>query len=130
MFRDLFERQSFEDDGVFDWDIIKKQQQGQAGGESNVDLTAADIRAAGPDGAAAAAANNGNDAQMQNQAGGSMRQNAGATGGDRSTSQRVDGAGVSRAGAGMNEEGTNSRPDENGDMQNQGQRRSIISSIR
>jgi hypothetical protein len=27
MFRDLFERQSFEDDGVFDWDIIKKQQQ-------------------------------------------------------------------------------------------------------
>jgi len=26
IFRDLFERQSFEDDGVFDWDIIKKQQ--------------------------------------------------------------------------------------------------------
>ena len=26
IFRDLFERQSFEDDGVFDWDIIKRQQ--------------------------------------------------------------------------------------------------------
>lgn len=38
IFRDLFERQSFEDDGVFDWDIIKKQQQ-QAGA---VDLGAQD----------------------------------------------------------------------------------------
>lgn len=27
IFRDLFERQCFEDDGVFDWDIIKKTQQ-------------------------------------------------------------------------------------------------------
>ena len=32
-FKELFERQSFEDDGVFDWDIIKKQQlAGAAGG--------------------------------------------------------------------------------------------------
>jgi serine/threonine protein kinase len=27
IFRDLFERQCFEDDGIFDWDIIKKTQQ-------------------------------------------------------------------------------------------------------
>jgi serine/threonine protein kinase len=27
IFRDLFERQCFEDDGIFDWDIIKKNQQ-------------------------------------------------------------------------------------------------------
>jgi hypothetical protein len=27
IFRDLFERQCFEDDGIFDWDIIKKGQQ-------------------------------------------------------------------------------------------------------
>lgn len=26
IFRELFERQSFEDDGVFDWDILKKQR--------------------------------------------------------------------------------------------------------
>ena len=91
-----------------------------------MDLTAADIRAAGPDGAAAAAANN--DTQMQAAAtSGSMRQNGAPTGGERSNSQRVDAAGGPRA---MNEDGSNSRPDENGDMQNTGQRRSIISSIR
>lgn len=33
IFRDLFERQCFEDDGIFDWDIIKKQQ--QSGGDAN-----------------------------------------------------------------------------------------------
>lgn len=27
IFRDLFERQDFQDDGVFDWDVIKKEQQ-------------------------------------------------------------------------------------------------------
>lgn len=27
LFRDLFERENFVDDGIFDWDIIKKQQQ-------------------------------------------------------------------------------------------------------
>jgi hypothetical protein len=27
IFKDLFERQAFEDDGVYDWDIIKKQQE-------------------------------------------------------------------------------------------------------
>jgi len=37
IFRDLFERQSFEDDGVFDWDIIKRQQ--MAGTHPSVLLT-------------------------------------------------------------------------------------------
>lgn len=33
IFKDLFERQGFEDDGIFDWDILKKQkEQGAAGG--------------------------------------------------------------------------------------------------
>lgn len=27
MFRDLFERQGYEDDGVFDWDLRKKTEQ-------------------------------------------------------------------------------------------------------
>jgi casein kinase 1 len=46
IFRDLFERQHFEDDGIFDWDIIKKQQQGGGvsgagvvGGVSEVEVT-------------------------------------------------------------------------------------------
>lgn len=38
IFKDLFERQGFEDDGIFDWDVLKKQkEQGTAfvGGNSN-----------------------------------------------------------------------------------------------
>jgi hypothetical protein len=27
LFKDLFERQGFEDDGIFDWDILKKQKE-------------------------------------------------------------------------------------------------------
>ena len=27
IFKDLFERQGFEDDGIFDWDILKKQKE-------------------------------------------------------------------------------------------------------
>jgi len=43
IFRDLFERQSFEDDGVFDWDVIKKQQQRVvSGGDDNHPSTATD----------------------------------------------------------------------------------------
>jgi hypothetical protein len=39
-FKDLFERQSYEDDGVYDWDILKKQQE-QAPSDG-VDRSAAD----------------------------------------------------------------------------------------
>ena len=27
IFKDLFERQAFEDDGVYDWDMLKKKQE-------------------------------------------------------------------------------------------------------
>lgn len=140
MFRDLFERQSFEDDGVFDWDIIKKAQQSGNGGDMNVDLTAADIKAAGANegGAGGAggggAAGGGNDYPMQG--GGSNKPsnnaNNGGTGGERSASQR-DNTGAA-AGKGpsmpMNEDGSNGKGEEAGDMRESGQRRSIISSIR
>jgi len=128
MFRDLFERQSFEDDGVFDWDIIKKQQ-ASAGADANVDLTAADIRAAGEGGLAA---NNTQD--IANLQGGSARpsNNAanGGTGGERSTSQRETNPAVNRVSAPMNEDGSNGNGNDQGDLREQGQRRSIISSIR
>lgn len=97
--------------------------------EMNVDLTAADIRAAGPDGAAAGESNQQNPSS-------SMRPANGATGG---ASQR-DNAGVTanssgrmppnHSGAGGQGEGMDGsgRADEN--AENSGQRRSIISSIR
>lgn len=100
----------------------------------NVDLTAADIRAAGPDGAA------GNVNQDTNQAAGSsMRPNGGGTQGiDRGASQRDNAGGMAPNSSGRmapNSGGADGmdggRVDENGDMQGgQGQRRSIISSIR
>ena len=31
LFKDLFERQGFEDDGIFDWDILKKQKEQGSG---------------------------------------------------------------------------------------------------
>lgn len=128
MFRDLFERQSFEDDGVFDWDIIKKQQ-ASAGADANVDLTAADIRAAGNDGAMAA--NNQQDiANLQGSTRPSNNAANGGTGGDRSTSQRETNPAVNRASAPMNEDGSNGNGNDQGDIREQGQRRSIISSIR
>jgi hypothetical protein len=32
LFKDLFERQGFEDDGVFDWDLLKKQKEAGVSG--------------------------------------------------------------------------------------------------
>ena len=49
IFRDLFERQSFEDDGVFDWYILKKTQQ-QARAGDGVDVEGERQGAAVPDG--------------------------------------------------------------------------------
>lgn len=36
LFKDLFERQGFEDDGIFDWDILKKQKEQGSGFSSSV----------------------------------------------------------------------------------------------
>lgn len=125
IFRDLFERQCFEDDGIFDWDIIKKNQQippevaGSAGA-----APAATGGVAGPMEYSEAAlrgqqvgpepAQDGGDG-----VGGSAR--AGAAAGTRGALQQRDGAG--RGG-----EDANSAENENKDAF--GQRRSIISSIR
>jgi len=39
IFKDLFERQAFEDDGVYDWDLLKKQQeQGGSRGPTSTSL--------------------------------------------------------------------------------------------
>ncbi len=43
IFRDLFERQSFEDDGVFDWDILKETQQLTCSIKGEDAVAAADI---------------------------------------------------------------------------------------
>jgi len=48
IFRDLFERQSFEDDGVFDWDILRKKQQ-QASARAGVNVEGERQGAAVPD---------------------------------------------------------------------------------
>jgi hypothetical protein len=111
---------------------------GNIGSEMSVDLTAADIKAAGPDGGAGAGESN-----MQNAGNSSMRpSNNGTGGGDRNNAQRDAGnmgtgpSSSSRMATGNgggnanNDDGGNSKMDENGDMQNSGQRRSIISSIR
>lgn len=113
IFRDLFERLSFEDDGVFDWDIIKKQQlAGSSGGD-----------------AIAAADGNGDTAN----GGGADTADGGATPGN-STSMRAHQAGGEASGDASNkvgksgDEGDHSRNDDEG--KDQGARRSIISSIR
>lgn len=100
IFRDLFERQSFEDDGMFDWDIIKKQQHQAEGGEAGGGETPADA-----------------DADAGGAAGG------GGTSGAAGLSGR-DGAGKS------NEDLKGSNLDEPGESKDPGARRSIISSIR
>lgn len=33
LLQDLFERSGYEDDGIYDWDIAKKQSDKQAGGD-------------------------------------------------------------------------------------------------
>lgn len=116
IFRDLFERQSFEDDGVFDWDIIKRQQMA-AGGDGTVELNPDGTRGAG-----AGAGPAGGIGADSNQPNASMNDpvyasNAGASG--------REGGGMGAAGDG------NSRQDDSaGDTREPGQRRSIISSIR
>lgn len=109
IFRDLFERQCFEDDGIFDWDIIKKAH--QIGQEITPDVSG--MR---PDNAGQPAAS-GQDASSDKPAQGPQPASSGV-------SQR-DGAGTNNNG--KNEEG-NSRDDN--DNKEAGQRRSIISSIR
>mmetsp|Transcript_28395 Transcript_28395/g.47729 ORF Transcript_28395/g.47729 Transcript_28395/m.47729 type:complete len:399 (+) Transcript_28395:119-1315(+) len=110
IFRDLFERQSFEDDGVFDWDIIKKQQ--MAGGDGADGPGGAEGARVGGDGGT------GDPQSMQTGAGNtSSRQAQPKEGGgkvDENNSRAEDSAGGDNKGEG----GAG------------GQRRSIISSIR
>lgn len=124
IFRDLFERQSFEDDGVFDWDIIKRQQLA-AGGDGTVELNAdGSARAAGP----------GPGAGMMSGTG-----EGGAGASDPAYNNAASGAGVSgravaesgKADGGAGAAGDGSRQDDSaGDGREPGARRSIISSIR
>lgn len=93
----------------------------------NVDLTAADIRAAGPDGAAVAESNQQNPSSSMrpaNGAAGGVSQNAGVT---ANSSGRMPPNHGAAGGQGEGLDGSG-RADEN--AENSGQRRSIISSIR
>lgn len=115
IFRDLFERQCFEDDGVFDWDIIKKAQ--QIGPEISVDMnnenptTGGEGAGAVPQGESGAAASN--KASMP------------SAGGNAVTAAPAASSGVSGI---KGDEGVSGRDE--GDNKEGGQRRSIISSIR
>eukprot|EP01031_Cornospumella_fuschlensis_P046073 gene46073-56399_t len=109
IFRDLFERQCFEDDGVFDWDIIKKAQQlpqdAAAGGEAAGDS----VRTTGQD---VATGGQGVSALP-------VREEGGAASRDGLASANARGDEGSGRGAG-----------DDADNRDVGQRRSIISSIR
>eukprot|EP01038_Epipyxis_sp_PR26KG_P009126 gene9126-12310_t len=106
IFRDLFERQGYEDDGVFDWDIIKRAaQSGGATHEIPTELN--------PDGS--------NKIVTGDSVLGAQGQGAAAGAG---TSSQQGGN------KGGNDEGSNSKADDNADKQDPGGRRSIISSIR
>lgn len=113
IFRDLFERQSFEDDGVFDWDIIKRQQLA-AGGDGVVELNPDGTSR--PNAAPGVGDSNAPNASMNDPVYSSNAAAGGASGRD---------AGVGAGGD------VNSRQDDSaGDGREPGARRSIISSIR
>jgi hypothetical protein len=118
IFRDLFERQSFEDDGVFDWDIIKRQQLA-AGGDGSIEMN--------PDGTARPAAGAG----LMGTGGGDTGAGAGDDAGYPGNAATASGRAVADSGKGEGGPADGSRQDDSaGDGRDQGQRRSIISSIR
>jgi serine/threonine protein kinase len=115
IFRDLFERQSFEDDGVFDWDILKKTQQQARSGDGAAVGADPSMTPAAPDSMKVAA-----DLSMM---------------GADTSQQPMAAKGAAAAGsAGSNpnrQEADSSRADDStNDVKDPGQRRSIISSIR
>lgn len=105
IFRDLFERQCFEDDGVFDWDIIKKNQQIPPEVSGGGDAAAEAVRA---DGGRDPVSGTGDSAAMNPSARSGFAQN---------TSQRETPAG--RDGDDANEDKAEANP-----------KRSLMSSIR
>lgn len=127
IFRDLFERQSFEDDGVFDWDIIKRQQLA-AGGDGAIETNADGTVKAAP-GAGLMGTGGGDSASMNDPAYGGNPSNQATSGrAAPAESGKADVGGGGGAGTGAD----GSRQDDSaGDGRGeQGQRRSIISSIR
>lgn len=117
IFRDLFERQCFEDDGIFDWDIIKKNQQigpelSASGGDFNPDSvrTGQDVGANLP----------ARDGATPPEQSGNVIAPSGKSGLPGGSSQREPSAGRG------NDEGNSG----DNEKQESGQRRSIISSIR
>lgn len=114
IFRDLFERQAFEDDGVFDWDVIKKQQQtGVQLSEGTADNADSTKIGGGGDG----------DANDRNEGPGLNSLQGGQSSGPANM-----GTGAGNKGL-INDDGSNSKADETGDLKDP-QKRSIISSIR
>jgi hypothetical protein len=121
IFRDLFERQSFEDDGVFDWDIIKRQQLAAGGDgaiETNPDGTVKPAVGAGVMGGAGEGAPMNDAAYTQN----ATNANAVSGGSRAQESGKAEGGATGPDGSRLD--------DSAGDRGDAGQRRSIISSIR
>lgn len=117
IFKDLFERQGFEDDGIFDWDILKKQkEQGSgfvttispAGGEDNDDEGDND--------------NNSDDKKAVIDSDNNFANNG-------SLSARGPTTGV-RPSISAQDESSGNRMEDTAENRDAGQRRSIISSIR
>lgn len=115
IFRDLFERQCFEDDGVFDWDIIKKAQ--QIGPEISVDVNNENQNVVA-DGTA-----NRDDNGV-----GSSNKASNQAGAVNTTTAVPNSSAAGVGGTKGNDEGAAGREDN--DNREPGQRRSIISSIR
>lgn len=110
IFKDLFERQGFEDDGIFDWDLLKKQREG----------TTSEVPVAPP----AAEADDGDDDDTADDD--KVPSNTPGAGENSFSAPAAATTGSPRAAAVLSED--NRQEDESREAA--GQRRSIISSIR
>jgi hypothetical protein len=123
IFKDLFERQAFEDDGVYDWDVIKKQQEK---GAAPYIMPGANAEGAGEEG------DNDDDQKKPGENGPDQEGDGGvgATGLSGVGGAAGNGGGAAGGVGGLVGDAANSRQDEGAENREPGQRRSIISSIR
>lgn len=121
IFRDLFERQCFEDDGIFDWDIIKKNQQigSEVSTTGPADYNADSMRTGQEVGANPGGRDGGLTPDPAANGANASSRSAGYAGG---VAQNQRDSAAPRG----NEEGNSA----DNDKQDVGQKRSIISSIR
>jgi serine/threonine protein kinase len=120
IFKDLFERQGFEDDNVFDWDILKKKnEKGSVGGVGTGDIS--NLNDTYGEGKTSGVGEQGRESIDINV----NTPNLGEAHGNSSSSPRQ----TPRSSGGL-DENSNCKEDVGGGEKDGGQRRSIISSIR